>query len=322
MPFRFGTVAALVLLLGACDEHGSTVQRIAATVTPATRLYVLTNAGLGYFSEPLGPASTATSVAIPSSTSQIPASLVVDSQGDVIVYSLLASPQQGQSVISGAVLTGYTRPTPATSPFFTINSQQFEGEGAPGALAFDSKGNLYVASGYGVSVLSPPFSSTSNVTGLQQGIINSSICFDAKNNLYVNFFGAELIPMSVVAPPYTSGAASLSTDLGESVCAAYANQLVIIGSTGAIYSPPLATPAPIRTYHGVLVFSLPLSALPIPTATITVPKAYSLVFDGAGNLYVSTGTAIDVFSPPFTDASIPQYVIPMPLGAYGMAFGA
>ena len=181
-------------------------------------------------------------------------------------------------------------------PGSTTPSATLTGLSGPDALAFDSSGNLYVASYYGdgpdnnstVSKFAPGSTTPSAIlTGLK---FPTSLAFDASGNLYVGNLGNGTV--SKFAPGSTTASATL-TGLGEADALAF-------DASGNLY---------VACDNGLTVSKFaPGNTTPSATLTgLNYPQA--LAFDSSGNLYVAncnfgSGTTVSVFTPGNTTPSI------------------
>jgi len=168
----------------------------------------------------------------------------------------------------------------------------------PEQIGFDSSGNLWVADQIStVLEFTPPFGAASAPALTVSNSVNSAqgVAFDASRNLYVADGNAAL---EVFAPPYASAPVKNTTGLQfpSAVVTDAANAYVADFSA-----------------KGVVVFSLPVTAVAAPAFTITSGLGngpQGLTFDGSGNLYVSTNAGeIVIFVPPFSVTSTPALTV-------------
>ncbi|HUZ48878.1 MAG TPA: hypothetical protein VMW12_03935 [Candidatus Dormibacteraeota bacterium] len=228
-----------------------------------------------------------------------PWSLAFDANGTLYVGDLAAS--------DVAIFPSpYTTTTPVLLTRSTSGSAIVDVE----QVLFDGSGNLWVGTYGPVYEYKPPFAAANNAN-LYAPTVNAagpeSLVFDPLNNLYAAFASNTTVVRKLLAPGYFSSSDifsagspgtypnALATDAAGDVFMAACNYCGGVG--GADY---------INEYSasGTLLASF--------TTGVSFPQ--NLAIDGAGNLYVancptcvlSTGTgSITVYSPPFTNASVP-----------------
>ena len=167
---------------------------------------------------------------------------------------------------------------------------------------------LYVSNDGGsgfVQIFAPPFSAASiPVVAFQDGTSTDTddLAFDASGRLYVGNFGQGKV--DVFTPPFTNTSTSTF-----SVTAAGAPEGIDIDATGNLY---VAT-GPVSIYNA------PLSGT--STAAITISTgltgAIGVKHDAAGKLYVADGGFVKIYTPPFSNASVPSVSIPL-AGSWGI----
>ena len=194
---------------------------------------------------------------------------------------------------SAGQILKFARPNPnGSAPTLTVG-----GLGSPGAINFDSNGNLYVpdASAHNISVIKHPITGSSVPTPLITSGLSLPQCvaLDAGNTLYV--VDLQTDTLYAYAPPYTGAPVSTSNGMvsNPGICAYdRAASTLFVGSINA----------------GVTIqgYALPLTANEAPSVTITTSSCCpgAIAFDSVGDAYVSVGIdvqpAIAVAIPPFT----------------------
>ncbi|HTV74111.1 MAG TPA: hypothetical protein VME66_10430 [Candidatus Acidoferrales bacterium] len=292
------TLCAAAALAG-CGGGGTNVTTLATPTPEPSRMYVAGDflplaQGVAYFTAPFSSASTPTATFETASGSGLDG-IAVDGSGNVIVADE-----------NNNTITWYARPNPSTSTLYTIATTF-----APGMLAFDTSGKLYVADQTDgkVDVITPPFSSASVPQTLISGVPDASgVCFDSAQNLYVVEYAQGNI--LVYAPPYTGApTATVSTGLADvEGCAidAVTDQLAVSGIVAS----------------KVAIYNLPLTSASVAATTLSFTELEMVAADSAGRLYIGTNVPeVSVYAPPFSNASTPLFSIPILNADNAMAFG-
>jgi sugar lactone lactonase YvrE len=305
VPVKIQPAVVFLVMLAGCGGGGggsSTPSTPTPTPPPPLRLYAAGDGNpsnaIAYFTAPFTASSTPTGSIATASGGEI-AGLAIDSHGNVI-----ASDQNENTI------TSYARPTPTTSTLFAL-SPGF----TPTGIAYDVSGNFYVADytdGKVDKASSVPLSSATTFTTLiASTLAPAAICFDEAQNLYVVNGTGGIV--SAYAPPYTGTPISVNVGVsnvfGCAVSTPY-NQL-------AVYHPGIGT-------GSVYIYNLPLTAASMPAVTFafTTTSPTGLGADSSGNLYVGVDTpGIQIYTPPFANASTPTLTIPAVNAVHDITFG-
>jgi len=289
--FSLATLGAILVAGAACSTSPG---HITPTPTPVgglngARLYAanISKPSVTVYQGPFSASSTAAgSIALSVASSGV----AVDPTDATAVYVSTSTTGTGQ-------ILKFARPNPnGSAPSLTIGG--FQG---PGAINFDSNGNLFVPDQllHNVSVINHPITGVSTPTPvITSGLsLPSCVAFDASNTLYVLDIqnGGTLYAYT---PPYTG--APISTNMGmvgnPEVCAYdRAANTLFIGSINAGL-----------TIQG---YTLPLTANEVPSVTINTSVCCpgAITFDSSGDAFISVGidvaNAIAVAIPPFTNQS-------------------
>jgi sugar lactone lactonase YvrE len=164
----------------------------------------------------------------------------------------------GAGTVAEADLSGGGAPSTFASGF-----------GAPGGLAFDAAGNLYVAEFFAdkVSKVTPAGVVTTFATGLDEP---QGLAFDAAGNLYVANLGADTVSEVTPAGVVTTFASGLDEPIG-----------LAFDTAGNLY---VAT-------SGADTVSKVTPAGVVTTFATGFHEPNGLAFDAAGNLYVANAEA-------------------------------
>jgi len=289
---RSFTLAALVATLittPACSTNGGS--HLTATPPPSglpgARLYA-GNTFVKSVTVFQGPFSSSSTAAGSIALTVAPGGIAVDpTDATGAVYVSNSNAGVGQ-------ILKFARPNPnGAAPTVTVSGLQ-----SPGAINFDSNGNLYVPdlAANKVFVVNHPITGTSVPSAVIASGLSSPLCvaLDASNTLYVVDVGGAL---RAYAPPYTGAPVSTSLTIGNPAVCAYdrAANTLFVGSINA----------------GTVIqgFALPLTASEAPGVTLTTAACCpgAIAFDSSGNVFISLGidiqSAIAVAIPPFTGSS-------------------
>jgi len=193
---------------------------------------------------------------------------------------------------AGQVLK-FDRPNPNGMPA----ALTLKGFQAPGAIGFDSNGNLFVPDGAAKKVfeLSRPITGSSVPSPVITSGLSGPECvvLDANNTLYVTDIEVSGPVLNAYSPPYTGAPVSTKlTTVNGAVCAYdLAANTLFVGSINAGTS--------------IVGFALPLTTNEAPGITITTAACCpgAIAFDPSGNAFISLGVdvqpTIAVAVPPF-----------------------
>jgi hypothetical protein len=207
----------------------------------------------------------------------------------------------------------FARPNPnGAAPTVMVSGIQ-----SPGAINFDSSGNLYVPdmTAKQIFVINHPITGASVPSALITSGLNDPQCvaLDSNNTLYVVDIRNGANVLYAYAPPYTSAPVSTSLSIGEPGVCTYdrAANTLFIGSIDA--------------GNSILGFALPLSANESPSVTLTTATCCpgGIAFDSSGDAFISLGvdlpSTIAVAIPPFTGSS--NFIFPSADYVRQLAFG-
>jgi hypothetical protein len=187
---------------------------------------------------------------------------------------------------------------PSTSPV-TISS----GVSAPTSLALDRAANLFVlnylsANEYTVAEYTPPYSGAPAATVTLPNDEESSILLDRSANLFVIMSSAPCYvncngQIYEYAPPYTGTPTIISNGLDDPTIGAF-------DSLGNLYVVNEAT-------ESVAEYAPPYTAAPATTVSTGISPPSNLLFDAAGDLFVShalntPGAAVQIYAPPYNQS--------------------
>ena len=286
------------------DTSGSTSLSTTTVTSPATVVTLSYNGGTVTGGKFLISA-TATNVA---STSVMPATVIVAPSLGACAQHFGATTHLYAANDAGADTLEFTPPYTSSSVGTSINS-----EGNPVAIKVDSTGNLFVAP-YGSSSgtsnagdvleFTQPFTSTPAATiGAGQFHGPRGIAIDGSHDLFVTDGGNNRVLEFV--PPYTAAPTVLASGISSPYAIALApncNMFVTTGATVVEYAPP---------YTGS----------PIATITASLSNPLGLIFDPAGDLFVSdvSTNVVNEYAAPYTSAPETQISLPSGSAAFGLA---
>ena len=240
-----------------------------------------------------GALNTIVAYTLPATMSSIPA----------FTFGVSSSPVGLAENASALAVTGNTGTievfAPPYSAVSTPTATFASGATTGGYAAFDPSGNLWIATQGSLALeFAPPFTAASlPIRSVSIGLTNSyGIAFDNAANLYITNASTGIIDM--YAPPYSGAPIAVTfppTAPTLSGIATFGSQVAVADSNGRI-----------------AIYTAPLNATSTPTALIPLAgNLRGLGFDGTGNLYVvdSRNNLIDIFSPPFSSASVPVFAV-------------
>jgi len=204
--------------------------------------------------------------------------------------------------------TVYDRPFTGTScPRFTFGNGMEIAE----RIAFDARGDLFVAHKYGVTMYKPPFThSSSPRLTISKGIADvekPGLLFDGSGDLLVGQDNSVVIfhpPLDDASSPSASvtapGDRGFALDSAGDLFVAVAGAAVV-----TMYRPPLTSK------------SKPMVRISTHVAADDAGQGNDypsgVAVDRAGNLYVSFNSSVRIYRPPFTASSSPDVIIPTDL---------
>lgn len=180
---------------------------------------------------------------------------------------------------------------------FVSAKKRYEECGQRGCNVRDT-GALYVFK-------SPVTSSSTPKSTIDCGYPCEGVALDSSKTLWVTWLNGELWAF---APPYNNATALFGI-------VANAQGGIAFDASGSMY---------VAASDGIDVYRRPFSRSMSKAFTMVVAGAEYLGFDKSGNLYVTTGlssSALVVFKPPFSGASVPAVTLSTPGVTIGVAIG-
>jgi hypothetical protein len=245
-----------------------------------------------------------------------PQSLAVDSRGNL--FELDGYTDSGQN-INECINTGGTL---SSTPVTFASEEDVIGPGYPlNALAFDSAGDLFVASGYGTYKFTNNAGTLSSVATLFSSDDSFSLAFDSSGNLFLGSYGiVEYVnaagtlsstPVTVYDGGYAYGMAFDSHDnLFVSDIAGSGNLYELTNNAGTLSSTPgiliggfyasslafLPVAPPSKLYvagdESIYSFAPPAGSASERTVASSLPfEPAGMAVDGQGNLFASDGNS-------------------------------
>jgi hypothetical protein len=185
----------------------------------------------------------------------------------------------------------------AAGDLFVSAKKEIEECGQRGCNVFDT-GVLYVFK-------SPVTSSSTPRSTIDCAYPCEGVALDSSKRLWVTWLNGELWAF---APPYSNATALFGI-------VANAQGGIAFDASGSMY---------VAANDGIDVYRRPFSRSMSKAFTIVVAGAEYLGFDKSGNLYVTTSlssSALLVFKPPFSGASVPAVTLSTPGVTIGVAIG-
>jgi sugar lactone lactonase YvrE len=207
--------------------------------------------------------------------------------------------------------------TNASTPVVNVTSAA-SGLAGPGGMVIDKSGNVYAVNDNAprnVTIYAQPFTASSTPTTtivIPVAATNPyTISLDSAGDIWVGDRSGVNSHIYEFTPPFSNASTPALT---------LTNANGLTDSTGTAFDGAGHMAVAQQSSSNVLIYNVPITAASTPAATFaTALHPEGVIFDGAGNLYVtleSGAGGVAVFHPPFSNASTPAFTFGTTVGAF------